>query len=160
MARKPPVESDNDDLADEITRALLRVVNQMSRNRKHAFGTDTPVTPVEAETCFMIFRQDGITGAELSNILGVTRSATSQVISRLKQKGFVTETNDPVDAKRKHLHVTVAGETAANNATSYFEMMRKDLYQTSREELQSWLRFVVKLEEFHTSMQNLLDQAK
>lgn len=158
MARNPHAVPGNDALAEEITRALLRVLNQMSRNKKHSFGTDHPVTPVEAETCFMIYQQDGITGAELSSMLGVTRSATSQVISRLKQKGLVTETSDPLDGKRKQLHVTDVGEIAAANATTYFEMMRKDLFETSREELESWLRFVVRLERFHSSMQDILDQ--
>ena len=96
------------------------------------------MTLVEAEDASAtIADHPGITGAEMSENLGVTRSATSQVISKLKSKGFVTEAHDVADAKRKQLFVTNLGREAAEIANGYSLRMREELFGTSREELES-----------------------
>lgn len=107
------------------------------------------MTMIEAEMCQLISQQPGVTGAELSDELGVTRSATSQVVSKLKDKRFVTESHDAADAKRKRLYVTELGEEAAEIARGYSAKMSKELYGASREELEICRRFVTRLEAFH-----------
>ena len=143
-------ESDAD-VAFEITLTLLRVINKIQQGRRTTrnYGSGPPMTMLEADMCLLISRQPGVTGAELSSELGVTRSATSQVIAKLKDKGFVTESHDATDAKRKQLYVSVLGEEAAEIARSYSVRMGKELSGSSREELESARRFVTKLEAFH-----------
>lgn len=140
----------DDEIAHEITITLLRVINKIAQGRRTArsYGR-ARMTLVEAEMCLMISDHPGITGAEMSDNLGVTRSATSQVISKLKSKGFVTESHDVADAKRKQLFVTNLGREAAEIANGYSQRMREELFGASRGELESYRRFVTKLEAFH-----------
>ena len=141
----------DDQIADEIVVTLLRVLNKIQQGRRVSrhYGDSPPMTMVEAEMCQLISRQDGVTGAELSEQLGVTRSATSQVIAKLKAKGFVSELTDSNDAKRKQLSVTPLGKDAADVATGYAKRMSDELFNTSRKELESYHRFFTKLEAFH-----------
>ena len=142
----------NADVAQEVTITLLRVINKIAQGRRTTrdYGPQVSMTLVEAEMCLLISNQPGVTGAELSEELGVSRSATSQVITKLKSKGFVTEVHDFGDAKRKQLFVSELGQQAAEIAQGYAGKMTQELYgATSRKELESYRRFVTKLEDFH-----------
>lgn len=141
----------NADVAHDITITLLRVINKIAQGRRTTrdYGSQVSMTLVEAEMCLLISNQPGVTGAELSEELGVSRSATSQVITKLKNKGFVTELHDTTDAKRKQLFVSDLGQQAAEIARGYAVKMTRELYGTSRAELESYRRFVTKLEGFH-----------
>ncbi|WP_280256407.1 MarR family winged helix-turn-helix transcriptional regulator [Nocardia wallacei] len=142
-------ESDAD-IAREIAVGLLRVVNKINQGRRtpRRYGAGPPLTMLEAEMCFLISHRSGITGSEIAQRLGVTRSAMSQNIAKLKQKGLVSELPDAADAKRKKLFVTAAGQRAADVADDYGRRMAAELFTTSRAELESYLRLVTKWENF------------
>ncbi|HET6733514.1 MarR family winged helix-turn-helix transcriptional regulator [Mycobacterium sp.] len=111
------------------------------------------MTLLEAEMCAMIAANDGVTGSELSEELAVTRSATSQIISKLKEKGLVTERVSELDAKRKQLSLTEQGKGAAAIADAYKSAMADALFEKeSATELRAYLRFVTKLEAFHSQV--------
>jgi len=153
-ASDPAVEI-REDLPWEITQTLVRVLNSIGRNRTRRFGSETSLTMVEVELCFRIFAQENITGAELADQMGVSRSAISQVLSRLRARGYVSEHPLLGDAKRKQLRVTDAGADAVAIAARYFDMMKQELYAEPVEELQAYLRFVTKLEAFHDKFDRL-----
>ena len=83
----------DDAIGEAITISLLRVINKIQQGRRipRDYGDGVSMTLLEAEMCALIARNDGVTGSELSEELAVTRSATSQIISKLKAKGLVTE---------------------------------------------------------------------
>ncbi len=111
------------------------------------------MTLLEAEMCALIARHDGVTGSELSDELAVTRSATSQIISKLKGKGLVTERASEVDAKRKQLSLTPHGHDAAAIADNFKAAMSDAMFGgESAAELRAYLRFVTKLETFHSGI--------
>lgn len=141
----------NDEIAIEIMTTLLRVINKMQQTSRvpRDYGNAGRMTMLEAQMCFRISQEDGITGSELSAELGVTRSATSQTITKLKDKGLVVEQIDPDDAKRKRLYVTKRGQSAAGVAKGYLHLMSGELFDESRAELKAYLRFVTRLEDFH-----------
>jgi hypothetical protein len=64
----------------------------------------------------------------------------------------VSETLSLEDAKRKQLHLSVIGEQAAAIAQEFKAQMAEQLFSESREELESYLRFVTKLESFHSQV--------
>src|SRR5580698_8363989 len=99
------VESDGGAIAEAITISLLRVINKIQQGRRipRDYGDGVSMTLLEAEMCALIARNEGVTGSELSEELAVTRSATSQIISKLKAKGLVIERASVIDAKRKQL---------------------------------------------------------
>jgi len=147
--------SERDELVEEITISLLRVINKIEQRRRvpRDIGAGVSMTLLEAEMCSLIFRHDGITGGELADELGVTRSATSQIVGKLKAKGLVEERPTPEDAKRKRLYVTQRGRAAAGTANDHQTAMGGALFRTaSRAELRAHLRFVRKLEAYHASV--------
>ncbi|MFE0748144.1 MarR family winged helix-turn-helix transcriptional regulator [Gordonia sp. NPDC058843] len=142
----------SDDLGEEIIIALLRVINkiQIGRRTPHTYGEEgVSMTLVEAEMCALIFRNQGITGGELSTQLGVTRSATSQVVGKLKDKGFVIDVLHPGDAKRRRLYLTDSGKVAASVADEYSKKLRHEVFNDDIAEMQAYRRFLTKLEAFH-----------
>jgi DNA-binding MarR family transcriptional regulator len=144
------------EIAYQITHTLLRVINKIEAGRRvpRQFGKAGSLTLIEAEICQLVARNRGITGSEIAKELGVTHSAISQVISKLRKKGLIFEEYMEGDAKRKLIYLTAIGKSAAKVAQRYYEMMQSELFGTSNRELLSYLRFVSKLENFHSSIQN------
>src|ERR1700683_3517065 len=101
-------DQSNADVAEAITMSLLRVINKIEQGRRtpRDYGSGVSMTLLEAEMCALIAQHPGITGSELSEELSVTRSATSQTISKLRTKNLVSETPSHTDAKRKQLHLS------------------------------------------------------
>jgi DNA-binding MarR family transcriptional regulator len=139
------------EIADEVTTTLLRVINkiQMGRRKSRRYGKAGEPSLIEAEMCHLISRNQGITGSEIARNLGVTHSATSQVISRLKARKLVREEFGQQNAKRKLLSLTSNGKEVARIAEGYSRSMRKAVFDGSRQELLAYLRFVTKLEDYH-----------
>lgn len=148
--RVPP---DDGAVAEAITISLLRVINKIQQGRRipRDYGAGVSMTLLEAEMCALIAANDGVTGSELSENLAVTRSATSQIISKLKDKDLVLERAAEHDAKRKQLYLTKRGQKAAATADDFKSAMAEALFgQEDEEELQAYLRFVTKLDTFHS----------
>jgi DNA-binding MarR family transcriptional regulator len=141
----------NDALAETIIKSLLRIINKIEHGRRvpRDYGAGVSMTLLEAEMCALIVQHAGVTGSELSEQLGVTRSATSQAVTKLKGKGLVIEEASDSDAKLKHLYLTQRGQDAAAIADDFNTKMKTELFGESRAELQAYLRFVTKLEAFH-----------
>lgn len=153
--------TDDDHLVEAITISLLRVVNKIEQGRRipRDYGAGVSMTLLETEMCALIFRQEGITGSELSDQLGVTRSATSQIVSKLKAKGLVGETPTAGDAKRKRLHLTERGRDAARIAEEYRASMGAALFDSATTaELRAYLKFVNRLETYHAEVVKRWDQ--
>lgn len=77
------------------------------------------MTQREAKVCKSIFRGGGTTGGELTDHLGVTRSATSQIAAKPTSRGLAEEQPIPADAKRNRLHVTERRPAAGQTAMEY-----------------------------------------
>jgi DNA-binding MarR family transcriptional regulator len=145
----------DDAIAAAITISLLRVINKIQQGRRipRDYGDGVSMTLLEAEICALIGRNDGVTGSEMSEELAVTRSATSQIISKLKAKGLVTERASKSDAKRKQLSLTPHGHDAAVVADDFKAAMADAIFGgESATELRAYLRFVTKLEAFHAGV--------
>jgi DNA-binding MarR family transcriptional regulator len=147
-------DQSNADIAEAITMSLLRVINKIEQGRRTSrdYGSGVSMTLLEAEMCALIAQRPGVTGSELSEELGVTRSATSQTISKLKTKSLVSESPSHDDAKCKQLYLSPRGEQAAAIADKYKAQMAEQLFRESRDELESYLRFITKLESFHSGV--------
>lgn len=151
--RRPAVQDGA--IAEAITISLLRVINKIQQGRRipRDYGAGVSMTLLEAEMCALIAANDGVTGSELSDELAVTRSATSQIIAKLKGKGLVIERAAERDAKRKQLSLTDHGQKAAAVADDFKAAMADALFgRESAAELRAYLRFVTKLESFHSEV--------
>lgn len=134
------------ELVTEITDALLRIINRALRDRPRRYVDGASMTLVESEVCRRIYGKPGITATELSNTLAVTRSAMSQTLARLRERGFVVEQANPENRRRKQLTLTDAGTSAVRASMRQYEVLAQDVYGEPRAELESYYRFVHKLE--------------
>lgn len=152
MADDHKLQKTDEDIADETITSFLRLINKIQHDRRTpiSFGGGAPLTLLEAEMCSLIHRQEGVSGTELSSILGVTRSATSQTISKLVTKKYVIQKMLDNNSKRKCLFLTKAGKRAAEGADLYRKKFHENVFNVSKRELQSFHRMIKKIEEFQT----------
>lgn len=150
------------EITERVTRSFLRVVNRIHLGRRTPirYGSNGTTTFVEAEMCVLLAHREGVTGSQISEHLGVTRSATSQLITKLVNKGLVRRKSDPGNAKRKLLYLTTSGKKVTDMADDYNKQMSRELYDTSRHELLAYLRFMTKLEAFHSRVRSMLRDEK
>jgi DNA-binding MarR family transcriptional regulator len=134
------------ELVAEITDTLLRVLNRAQRDRPRRFVAGASMTLVESEVCRRIHSKPGITATELSNTLAVTRSAMSQTLARLRERGFVAQRPHPENRRRNELTLTDAGADAVRASMRHYEVLAQDVYGEPRAELESYYRFMQKLE--------------
>lgn len=134
------------ELVDQITDTLLRIINRAQRDRPRRYVAGASMTLVESEVCRRIFNRPGITASELSERLAVTRSAMSQTLARLRERGFVEEQPNPENRRRKQLTLTDAGEAAVRESMRQYDVLAQDVYGEPRAELEAYFRFVNKLE--------------
>lgn len=139
----------DDEVRLEITTALLRVLNMVRSNTRsdRDFGQGIFLTGVEAQIIGLVYGGRTV-AVELANEIGVSQSAVSQVLSRLKEKGLVTSTRDETNARRRPLALTESGQEAANAVVSYYESMGEAVLGASGVELRHYATFVANLEEF------------
>ena len=74
------------------------------------YGTGTEYTLLEAHCVTLIYNRPGITVTDISKSYGRSKSAISQLISRLEKKGLVMKMQNPEEnLKTKGLYVTPEG---------------------------------------------------
>lgn len=115
---------------------------------------------IESEMCELIARKEGINGTQISQELGVTRSATSQYMAKLEEKGCISYGSDPKNARIKQIFLTDEGKRYADLAHKYSNLMHAKLYKCSKEELQHYFNFVKKLEDFHMQVINEMTESE
>lgn len=146
-------DTPDENLPERINDILMQVFTQIVMHRRvpHRLSENMSLTMVEAEMCLLVSKRSGIIGSEIAEALNVTRSATSQFISKLKDKGLVEVEPDAQNARLKRIYLTARGKEAASAAQRYEDMMAAALYDVSDEELEHYLNFVTKLQKFHAS---------
>lgn len=142
----PPSESE---LKAQISTTLLRVLNKVQADSRATrdFGSGVELSMVEAQIVLLISRGHCY-GADLAALLGVTPSAVSQVVAKLKTKHLVTAEREPNNARRKALALTADGRATAARIRQYQELLTSSLLDVPTSGLKNYLRFVSDLEVF------------
>ena len=75
------------DLEAAVTTAMLRVFDKVQRNRRldRDYGTGDQLSMVEAEVCQLIAATGEISPSDLADRIGVSRSAVSQALNRMRR---------------------------------------------------------------------------
>lgn len=129
------------DLARDVTEAMLRVFNRVVQERRttKSYGGES-LTMVEAQLCFLIAFGDGVRPSELADAAGVSRSAVSQVLGRLRQRGFIESVRNEADGRSQNLQVTTSGRNAADGIQQVFDDMKSHIYDASEADLHAHLK--------------------
>ena len=69
------------------------------------------------------------TASELGRRLSITKQSAAKTIAVLQERGYVARETDPLDARRKRLHVTALGLDMVRQGESIFEELRNQWAQ-------------------------------
>ena len=102
----------SDDRLNELCDLFNQVVNQYGKFEKevHAFGVDIPLHLSDTHTIVAIGKHTNINIVNLSRLQGISRSAASQIVSKLVKRGFVKKEVSPKTDNEIVLTLTETGK--------------------------------------------------
>ncbi len=102
------------DLIKIVTRQLMRILNKHSRMEKHSIRFDEGVemSPKEIHTIQAIGEHEQINITGVAAHFGITKSAASQMVAKLAEKGFVKKGPAVHSGKELQLSLTDLGRRA------------------------------------------------
>lgn len=116
----------------------------------HRYGDNT-LYQAEAHLIDLIALHPGITITDLANILRKTPSACSQIVRKLRSKGWVEQLRNAENNRQFMLHLTQAGQQVYQDHAAFDchcqNLTFRKLEGVSEEELEIYLRVQQKLNE-------------
>lgn len=102
---------DKQDIIKAITHQLIRIINKQWRIEETPVLLEEgiEVTPTESHTIEAIGEFKSINVTELGVHFGVSKSAASQIATKLAKKGYVTKTISETSGKELQLQLTELG---------------------------------------------------
>lgn len=116
----------------------VRMINKSHRGRQvpRDYGTGEKLHMSEVLLIDRIANNEKVTVTALSEKLGITKAAVSQLVKKLGDRGYIEKQVSGEDQKRKYLSATQKGDTASRNLRSLENRLRNQLReQFSDEEL-------------------------
>lgn len=112
-------------LIDDIAFQLMRLSNRMVEvhNKPKDFGCGELLYPAEVHTLSTIYENPALSMTELAGILGVTKGAVSQMITRLDKKGLISKGFAPGSDKQRMLTLTKKGNVAYQGHLEHHRQM-------------------------------------
>ncbi len=103
-----------EDLIESILRRLMRIINKQRRIEEMPvrIDKDIEVTPTESHTVQTIGERKSVNVTDLAAHFGVTKSAASQIVTKLAKKGFVKKSVSDRSGKELQLTLTELGRRA------------------------------------------------
>ena len=108
------MENTKEKILAEIMEQFVRIVNKFNRFEKVPmdFGVEEMLYPSEIHTIETIGKNHRINVTELAEIMGITKGAVSQMITKLVRKKFVKKVRFPRSEKTVFLELTPKGKKA------------------------------------------------
>ena len=102
----------DDKKLDALCDLFIRLTNEYKRFEKecHCFDVDSPLHLSDTHTIVAIGKNTNINIMQLSKLQGISRSAVSQMISKLVQRGFVKKTRSTKTENEVVLTLTEKGQ--------------------------------------------------
>lgn len=100
------------DKLDELCDLFNQIVNQYGKFEKeaHTFGVDIPLHLSDTHTIVAIGKHANINVVNLSRLQGISRSAASQMVSKLVKRGLVKKDISPQTDNEVSLTLTERGQ--------------------------------------------------
>lgn len=137
----------------KVSEQWIRILNKMDADERcpKDFGSGDLLHCSEIHTIMMIGKNKDITPTTLSLLLGISRSAISQMISRLVQKNLVEKHRDPDNDKEILLRLSPRGTIAylghEQHHAKIYARMHRNLGDLTDEQFALILRFLSAMEE-------------
>ncbi|MCY0909464.1 MAG: MarR family transcriptional regulator [Sulfobacillus thermotolerans] len=132
------------DVLEELVMEVERFVRLGWRWRAK---NDTPVlNGAEIRALMILYRHHAISASALADKMGVGRPATSSVLRRLRDLGYVGQEPDPQDRRRHFLTVTALGRSMVESVrTARRAMWQQHLKALSPDDQQQLLGLLKKV---------------
>lgn len=146
------METKRETLLQQIWRAQDAAYDLMSEYDAlpHRYGENT-LYQAEAHLIDLIAQRPGITITDLAGIVRKTPSACSQIVRKLRAKGWVEQTRNEANNRQFMLRLTEAGQQVYQDHTAFDrycqELTFRRLEEVSEEELEICLRVQEKINE-------------
>ena len=137
----------------KISEIWIRIFNKMDADEKVAkdFGSGDLLHCSEIHTIMAIGKNPDINLTSLSHLLGISKSAISQMAGRLTKKNLVERHRDPDNDKEIFLRLSPKGTIAylghEQHHARIYARMHHNLGELSDEEFALILRFLSAIEE-------------
>ena len=97
---------------DQLCECFLQTVHQFGQLEKemHTYGTGQKLHLSETHTIVDVGNHDNINVTGLAKLQGISKSAVSQMVSRLVKKGFIRKEPSPKTENEVVLSLTEAGK--------------------------------------------------
>ena len=120
-----PKPDDHSPDFQDLYRSWMRIMNKMNiiENMPRKFGTETTLFLSEIHAIQAIVRTKENNIRTIAQILGVTPSAASQTVTRLRKKGFVQKVRGIKNEKEVSLVLTPKGRIAYDNHEKIHEQI-------------------------------------
>jgi len=86
-----------------------------------------PLTVTQAHALAVIANQPDITQRDLGATLGLARATTSELISQLAIRGWISQHTSPVDRRQRSIRLTAAGRRIAIEIDDARQALMRDL---------------------------------
>jgi DNA-binding MarR family transcriptional regulator len=118
----------NEKILAKIMEQFVRVVNKFNRFEKAPmdFGVEEMLFPSEIHTIEAIGKNKWINVTQLSETLGITKGAVSQMVNKLVQKQLVKRVKNPRSEKEIFLELTPKGYAAFEGHEKFHREMYLD----------------------------------
>lgn len=118
-----------EDKLDKLCDLFNQIVNQYGKLEKatHSFGLNIPLHLSDTHTIVAIGRHSNINIVNLSHLQGISRSAASQMVSKLVKRGFVKKEVSPKTNNEVFLTLTETGETVFRAHEEQHQWLQKKL---------------------------------
>ena len=103
----------------QISSAWIRIMNKMMALEKNPrdFGSGDLLSSAEIHMIMVIGKNPGLNVTSISEELGISKSAVSQMVRKLEQKNLVERSQLPDNEKEIRLSLTPRGRCMKNSAT-------------------------------------------
>ena len=102
------------DIINTICLQLMQIINTRTQLEEKTISFDAKIkmTPKEIHTIQAIGEHKSLNVKEIGNHFKVTKSAASQMLKKLTEKGFIKKSNSPHSNKELRITLTKLGEQA------------------------------------------------
>ncbi|MBC2714220.1 MAG: MarR family transcriptional regulator [Desulfobacteraceae bacterium] len=116
-------------IARELIEKFYQLMNKFNEleNMPYDFGIGETMYPSEIHTIDAIGKNSGINVTELAKTLCITKGAVSQMITKLKNRGFINKVRSVDNDKEVLLILTDKGKKAFDGHEQFHNAMYVDL---------------------------------
>lgn len=145
-----------DENEQQIINTLLKISNKLSFISKQAkdYGTGETLFPSEIHTIVAIDKNPGLNLTELSETLGVSKSATSKFIKKISQSGYIIKSKATNNRRDVIFNLTQKGKIASKGHEDFSHTKLAKMYNSIKNSSNNDIKII---NEFLSGFFNQLD---